>query len=198
MRQAVDFWFSIGSTYSYLTVMRLDRVEQQTGIVFSWQPFNVREIMIEMNNVPFRTKPVKLAYMWRDIERRAQRLDVPFRGIPPYSLKDLPRVNRVAVMAFSQGWGKAFTRAAYRHWFLEREDISEDATLAGVLAGLGKDPAATLTQAEAPAAHEALATQTQAARELGIFGAPTFTVGREIFWGDDRLEDAIAWHRRLA
>jgi 2-hydroxychromene-2-carboxylate isomerase len=98
-------------------------------------------------------------------------------------------------MAFSQGWGKAFTRAAYRQWFLKREDISEDTALAGVLAALGKDPAATLAQAEAPAVHEALAAQTQAARELGIFGAPTFAVGREIFWGDDRLDDAIAWHR---
>lgn len=192
----MDFWFSIGSTYSYLSVMRLDRVEQETGLVFNWRPFDVREIMLEMDNIPFRTKPLKLAYMWRDIERRAQRLDVPFRGIPPYGLKDLPRVNRVAVTAFSQGWGKGFVQAAYRHWFLEREDISEDAALADVIAGLGKDSVATLAQADAVAAHEALAAQTQAARELGIFGAPTFTVDREIFWGDDRLDDAIAWQRR--
>jgi 2-hydroxychromene-2-carboxylate isomerase len=67
----MDFWFSIGSTYSYLSVMRLDRVEQETGVVFNWRPFNVREIMLEMDNIPFRTKPLKLACMWRDIERRA-------------------------------------------------------------------------------------------------------------------------------
>ena len=66
-----EFWISIGSTYSYLTVSRLPAIEETTGIRFDWRPFSVREIMIEMDNIPFATKPVKAAYMWRDIDRRA-------------------------------------------------------------------------------------------------------------------------------
>ncbi len=67
----MDFWFSVGSTYSYLTVMRLSQVERDTGVQFNWHPYSVRKIMMEMDNIPFSTKPVKQAYMWRDIERRA-------------------------------------------------------------------------------------------------------------------------------
>ena len=67
----IDFWFSIGSTYTYLTVMRRAGVQRNTGTEFRWQPFSVRQIMIEQDNIPLRTKPVKAAYMWRDIERRA-------------------------------------------------------------------------------------------------------------------------------
>ena len=63
----LEFWFSVGSTYSYLTVMRISDLAQAQGVTLDWRPFNVREIMVEMQNVPFATKPVKAAYMWRDI-----------------------------------------------------------------------------------------------------------------------------------
>lgn len=189
----MEFWFSIGSTYTYLSVMRLDRVEQETGIAFSWQPFNVREIMREMGNTPFAGKPAKLAYMWRDIERRARRHGTPFHGPAPYPLKELPRVNRIAVTAFGQGWGKPFVQGAYRRWFQAHEDVSLDEPLSALLAELGRDPTQVLAEADSPQAHDALAAQTQAARELGVFGSPTFVVGRELFWGDDRLEEAIEW-----
>src|SRR6516162_4092468 len=65
----IDFWFTVGSTYTYLTVSRLHKVQAASGIRFRWRPFNARAIMQEMNNVPFATKPIKLAYMWRDVER---------------------------------------------------------------------------------------------------------------------------------
>ncbi len=69
----IDFWFSIGSTYTYLSVMRLMNVEEETGISFEWRPFSVRAIMIKMDNIPFAKKPIKASYMWRDIERRARK-----------------------------------------------------------------------------------------------------------------------------
>ena len=89
---SIDFWFSIGSTYSYLTIMRLKDVERQIGIAFEWRPFSVRRIMIEQNNVPFAEKPVKSAYMWRDIERRAAAYDVPVRVPAPYPLREFDLV----------------------------------------------------------------------------------------------------------
>ena len=59
----MDFWVSIGSTYSYLSVMRLADVAASTGLAFRWRPFNVRAIMREMDNIPFANKPLKAAYM---------------------------------------------------------------------------------------------------------------------------------------
>lgn len=62
---SIDFWFLIGSTYSFLTVMRLPKVEAATGATFRWRPFNVRQIMIEMDNIPFAKKPAKRLYVAR-------------------------------------------------------------------------------------------------------------------------------------
>ncbi len=64
---AIDFWFSTGSTYTYLAVSRLPAVTKATGVRFTWRPFSVRAIMREQNNIPFQGKPVKSVYMWRDI-----------------------------------------------------------------------------------------------------------------------------------
>ena len=105
--QPIDFWFSIGSLYTYLTVMRIDRVEDVSDISFRWRPFSVRAIMIEMDNRPV-SKPKKLEYMWRDIERRAVMYDNEFEGRPPYPLKDFDLVNRVAAVGAAEGWGADF------------------------------------------------------------------------------------------
>ena len=88
MTAPIKFWFSIASTYTYLSVSRIADVIRQTGIELRYKPFSVRSIMVEQNNIPFRTKPVKLAYMWRDIERRAALYGLPFAGLAPYPLKD--------------------------------------------------------------------------------------------------------------
>ena len=77
MPDPLDFFFFYGSTYTYLTVMRIEQVAARADVEVRWRPFNVREIMIEQNNIPFRGKPVKMRYMWRDIERRAARYGIP-------------------------------------------------------------------------------------------------------------------------
>jgi 2-hydroxychromene-2-carboxylate isomerase len=102
----IDFWFSIGSTYSYLTVMRLAEVEIATGVSFRWRPFNVRRVMIEQNNVPFKDKPVKTAYMWRDIERRAHRYGLSPTLPAPYPLPGLVLANQVATLGVEEGSGR--------------------------------------------------------------------------------------------
>jgi len=190
----IDFWFSIGSTYSYLSVARLADLERASGVPFRWRPFNVRAIMLEMNNIPFATKPAKMAYMWRDLMRRAQLRGLPFAGPPPYPLKDLARPNRVAVLAAREGWCAPYAQAVYRRWFIDGVDASEDANIAASLAEAGQDAARVIARADGEEGITALEAETNAARALGIFGAPTFFAKGEMFWGDDRLEDAIAWH----
>lgn len=112
--QPIDFWYSIGSTYTYLTVMRLEAYCAAEGVTVTWRPFNVRAIMIEQNNIPFKDKPVKTDYMWRDIDRRAALYDLPVKVPAPYPLEHLVLANQVALLGMQEGWGKAFTIASYR------------------------------------------------------------------------------------
>lgn len=191
----VDFWFSIGSTYSYLSVMRLAGVSAETGISFSWQPFNVRVIMREMDNIPFANKPVKAAYMWRDIERRSGQYGLHPMLPAPYPLKELELANRVAVVAKAEGWLEHYAVATYRRWFEYGEPAGSEPNLSQSIAACGQDPARAIDAANSSEANASLEAATSMARELGIFGSPTFVVGRELFWGDDRLYDAVAWHR---
>ena len=85
----IEFWFYIGSTYTYLSVTRLKEVERKFNVKYSWQSFSVRKIMLEMDNVPFHpTKQEKADDMWRDIERRAQAYGFDAKVPAPYPLKE--------------------------------------------------------------------------------------------------------------
>ena len=119
MAKDIDFFFFIGSTYTYLTVMRIDRVVAEVGVKVRWRPFNVRQIMIEQHNIPFRGKPEKMRYMWRDVQRRAERYDIPFTNEPPYPVDPDNLANRVGVLAAEEGWCASYAKATYRDWFVK-------------------------------------------------------------------------------
>lgn len=192
----IDFWFSVGSTYSYLTVSRLAQVEAAQGVRFRWRPFSVRSIMQAMNNIPFATKPAKLAYMWRDVERRAALYGLPIRMPVPYPLKEFDLANRVAVLGETEGWCADYARATYRRWFADGKEAGSEPNVSESLAEIGQDPLRVIAQARSDETGQRYAAATEEARRLGIFGSPTFVARGELFWGDDRLDDAIAWHRR--
>jgi 2-hydroxychromene-2-carboxylate isomerase len=198
MSSQIDFWFSVGSTYSYLSVMRIDEVARRTGLTFRWRPFDVRAIMVEMNNVPFHTKPAKLRYMWRDVERRADVYGLPWSAVPPYPIKHLSLVNRIALSATEEGWCADYVKSAYQNWFISGLDPSVEPTLSDTLRGIGQTPDKVIARATSEEAKAALEAATSAAQALGIFGSPTFVTNRELFWGDDRLEDAIKWHNHAS
>ena len=192
----IDFWFSIGSTYSYLTVMRLQEVGKSSGVDFRWRPFNVRHVMIEQNNIPFKDKPVKTAYMWRDIERRAERYGLTPKLPAPYPLPGLVLANLVATLAAEEGWVEDYVRVTYRRWFENGQPAGEEPNLSESLAEIGRDPEYVVSQAQSEKIENALAAETDNAMGLGVFGSPTFVVDGDVFWGDDRLDDAIFWSRK--
>lgn len=191
----IDFWFTMGSTYSYLSVTRLPEVTRSTGIAFRWRPFHLLTLLQEMKHVPFADKPVKMAYMWRDIERRAAKYGIPARLPAPYPIPQSVMANRVALVGMREGWGTDFVRAAYRRWFQLGEATGSEPNLSTSLREIGQDPARILPLAQSDETTAELTAETDTARSLGIFGSPVFAVGREIFWGDDRLDDAIGWLR---
>ncbi len=190
---AMDFWVSVGSTYSYLSVMRIDAAAEAAGVAVRWRVFNVRTIMVAQDNIPFRDKPVKQAYMWRDIARRAARHGLPVRVPAPYPLPQLELANRVGILGLAEGWGEAYLRETWRRWMVDGQPAGESPNLDGTLAALGLVPRDVVAAAESRAVGEALEDATDAAMALGIFGSPSFVVGAEVFWGDDRLEDALDW-----
>lgn len=195
MAPSIDFWFSIGSTYSYLSVMRLNAVQASAGVTFNWCPFNVRDIMVEQNNRPFFGKPVKSAYMWRDIERRAEMYGLPVRVPAPYPLPELEFANRVAILAAEESWCSRYAVATYRRWFQMGQEPGADPNLSDTLRELAHDPARVIAEARTDRIGDALRAATDRARSAGVFGSPSFVVGMELFWGDDRLEDALTWFR---
>ena len=198
MPRELDFFFYIGSTYTYLAVNRVEQIAAREGVLLRWRPFHARAIMIEQNNRPFIGKPVKLQYMWRDVERRANRYGIPFKSIPDYPVDPEGLANRVAVIASLEGWCPEYTKATYRAWFLENKGPGDVQHVRSILSQLGKDSDSTIAQANGQEIRARYDAETEGAKELGIFGSPTFMWGTEIFWGDDRFEDAIDWAKTHA
>src|SRR5689334_19078965 len=163
----IDFWFTMGSTYSYLSVMRIAEVEKLTGVSFCWRPFNLLVILQEMKHVPFADKPAKCAYMWRDIERRAAMYGIPARLPAPYPIANSERANLIAVVGMREGWGAEYVRAAYRHWFQSGLENGSEANIAASLHEIGQEPARVRKLAESDDTKAALIAETNAARELG-------------------------------
>lgn len=193
MPRELDFFFYIGSTYTYLAVNRIEEIAAQAGVSIRWRPFNVPSIMIEQNNRPFIGKPVKLKYMWRDLERRANRYGIPFKSIPDYPVDPERLANRVAVVASLEGWCPEYTKATYRAWFLGNKTPGDVQHVRSILSELGKESDTTIARADSQEIRALYDRETEYAKEFGIFGSPTFMWGTEIFWGDDRIEDAVDW-----
>ena len=192
---ALEFWYEFGSTYSYPAAMRIERLATAVGITLRWRPFLLGPIFNAQGwgDSPFNIYPAKGAYMWRDLARICRREQIPLKLPPVRFPQNGLKAARLALLGDADGWTQAFTRAVYVANFAEQKDIADDRVLAAMLAKLGLDAEAKLQAANAPENKSRLKTQTDEAIACGIFGAPSFLAGDELFWGNDRLEEAIAW-----
>lgn len=188
----LEFWYEFASTYSYLSAMRIQKLADACGVSVVWKPFLLGPIFHAQgwNTSPFNLYPAKGKYMVRDVTRLATERGLTFKLPSPFPQNSL-LAARVALAGTDADWGPDFTRAVYVAQFAEGAQISDRQTLAGVLRCLNLDPEQVLAQAEQPQNKERLKQRNEMAQELGIFGAPTFLVGDELFWGDDRLEQAL-------
>jgi 2-hydroxychromene-2-carboxylate isomerase len=195
---AIDFWYEFASTYSYPTAMRIERLAADAGVAVRWRPFLLGPIFKELgwNDSPFNIYAPKGRYMWRDLARVCEADGLPLTLPPVCFPQNGVKAARLALMGETDGWTPAFTRAVFAANYAEQKDITDEATLRAILDNLGVDADAALASSNAPETKEALRTQTEEAKTRGLFGAPSFTVGDEIFWGNDRLEMALAWARR--
>lgn len=193
----LDFWFEFASTYSYPAAMRIAPLADAAGVTLRWRPFLLGPIFKQSgwDNSPFNLYPAKGRYMWRDIERICAELNLPFKRPAAFPQNTLAAA-RVALIALAEGWGEDFIRAVYTAEFGEGRDIGAPNALATVLMNLGRDAAAVLAQTQTEDIKNALRAQVAEAERLGIFGAPSFVAAGELFWGNDRLEAALAWAKR--
>jgi 2-hydroxychromene-2-carboxylate isomerase len=192
---SLQFWFDFASTYSYPAAMRIEEIARRYGCTVEWRPFVLGAIFRAQgwNDSPFNIYPAKGRYMWRDLERLCAGLGLPFRRPSQFPRNGLPAA-RIACLAEAD-WIAKFVGKVYTANFAEDLDIAEPSVLLKCLDGLVAEPAALLAAAGGRDAKAQMRHNTESAIELGIFGAPSFTVGNELFWGNDRLEAALEWSR---
>jgi 2-hydroxychromene-2-carboxylate isomerase len=194
---AIEFWFEFASTYSYPAAMRIEALAARAGVPVAWRPFLLGPIFQAQgwSDSPFNLYPAKGRYMWRDLERLCAKHGLPLARPAIFPQRSI-LAARLALAAIDESWLPALVRGIYVANFAERADISEPGTLARVLAALGQDAQPWLERAQAQPVKDALRANTERAQALGIFGAPTLVARGELFWGGDRLEDALAWGLR--
>ena len=197
----LGFWFEFGSTYSYLSAARVEDAAAAAGIRVVWEPFLLGPIFAQQgwNDSPFNVYPAKGRYMWRDMERLCVKYGLPFSRPSRFPRNGL-LAARVACLArsTSEPWLPDFVRAVYRANFAEDREIGDEAEIRSILDSLGEPGESLIERAQEPEIKASLHEQSRRAAEIGIFGAPSFVVGDELFWGNDRLEDALAWAGSLA
>ena len=193
----INFYFSIGSTYTYLSITRILDVEKKHQVKFNWIPFSVRIIMKEMNNIPFpKDKKNKVDYMWRDIERRAEGYGFFAKTPVPYPLTEFDLANKLAILGLKEGWGIDYVRLTYKRWFQDGKEPATEPNITEIFQELKIDQKKAMEDVMKDEIENQYQQNTSNARDSKVFGSPTFVVGKEIFWGDDRMEDSISWSKK--
>jgi 2-hydroxychromene-2-carboxylate isomerase len=195
MPTPLEFWFEFASTYSYVAAQRIEAVAGAAGVSVVWRPFLLGPIFRKQgwNDSPFNIYPAKGVYMWQDMQRQCAKHAVPFRKPSVFPRPSLLATRIGLALDSSPQRVAEFSRRVYLANFHEDLDTTSDDIVRGLLRSMGwPDVEAVLAQATSAETKERLRRRGEEAFERGIFGAPTFLIGRELYWGNDRLEDALA------
>jgi 2-hydroxychromene-2-carboxylate isomerase len=198
MAAPLEFWFDFASPYSYLAAMRVEEACAGAAVPLVWKPFLLGPIFsaqLGIKDSPLNANPSRGRYVWRDVERLCAKLDLPLRK-PSVFPRNGVRAARLACMGAGQSWIGAYVRAVFQANFSKDQEIADAEILKSVLSSLNLDVAEILIRAESPVEKSKLRANTDAATARGVFGGPTFFIGDEMFFGQDRLEEAIAWAGR--
>ncbi len=190
--ERVEFYYDLVSPYSYLARGRLEQICREAGAELVLKPILLGGVHKGSGNrAPIET-PAKARYQVRDIRRWAERYGLPMRFPEPFPFRTL-KTMRAAMWCDERGDLEPFTREAFALYWEEGgapkglEEADEDGPVSEVARRIGRDPDEVLAGAATPEAKEALKKATTGAVERGVFAAPTFFVGDEMFWGNDRL-----------
>jgi len=189
----IEFWFDFGSNYSYLTMMRIRRLAADAGVRVVLKPFLLGPIFKAQGweTSPFVLQAAKGRYVWRDMERQCEKYGLRWKQPSVFPRNGL-LAARVALQGEGAAWESDFCEQVMLANFADDREIGDEAVIGSILAGLGVDADVIVAAAQSDACKAELRARTGAAQSRGVFGAPTFFVGDEMFWGNDRLEDALA------
>ena len=194
----LDFWFEFASTYSYVAAMRISPECTRAGVEVRFRPFLLGPIFSEQLGIrdsPFNVNPVRARYMWRDLERLCEKYGLEWRKPSAFPRHGVLAARVACALSGAEG-EEAAVREIFRANFARDEDISDRHVIAAALERAAIAPDPVLARADSPEVKQQLRANTNEARALGIFGAPDFIVAGELFFGQDRLTDAIDWATR--
>ena len=188
----IEFWFEFASNYSYLSVMRIEACAARRGVPVQWRPFLLGPIFRSFGwkTSPFVLQKAKGDYVWQDMARQCRKYDLawtPPSAFPRSALLPL----RVALVGAERDWIGAYCRRVMSINFGEDREIDTNKVVTEVLAQLGLPARQIIDEAQSEENKLRLRQQTEMAAQRGIFGAPMFFVGEDMFWGNDRLDDAL-------
>jgi 2-hydroxychromene-2-carboxylate isomerase len=189
----IEFWFEFASNYSYLSVMRIEQEAASRGVTIEWRPFLLGPIFKSFgwSTSPFVVQTWKTDYVWRDMERECRKYGLAWKRPSAFPRATLLPA-RVALIGAEQPWMGEYCRRVMQLNFAADQDIDSVACMSEVLEQLGLGAQEIIDQAQHETNKLRLRHQTDRAKAKGVFGAPTFFVGGEMFWGNDRLDDALA------
>jgi len=183
----LEYFFDYVSPFAYLADTQLPALLERTGAEIVYRPFFLGGVMQASKNSPPINVPNKGRYMFTEIERWSRRYGVPANPNPHFPVNTL-QAMRAAIAALDEPRFAAFHRAMFRGVWVDGQNLGDAAVLQTAIDAAGLDAAALLARTADPAVKDALRRNSEEAVERGAFGAPTFFVGDEMFWGNDRLD----------
>lgn len=195
MATTVQFWFDFASPYAFIASKRVQAIAASNSIQFDWQPFLVGVALRAKTQGISSTQLVTEAearYRKHDVHRTCETLRLPLRWPSNYPRRSM-LAARVAFWARSREWQVPFIDAVFDANFLEDRDIASEECIRSILTDLGVEPTSTIADATDASQKEVFRKHVETGLQSGIFGVPMFSVRDELFWGNDRLDQALAW-----
>jgi 2-hydroxychromene-2-carboxylate isomerase len=186
MARELEFFFDYGSPFSYLADSQLERLAERTGARVIYRPMLLGGVFKETGNSSPIAIEAKRKYLTADLERWAKHYGVPALHNPHFPINTIS-LMRGAIAAERSGVFAAYHRAVFDAFWREGLNLGDVAVVRGVLERAGLDAERLAAASEEHAVKDALRVATETAVARGAFGAPTFFVGDEMFWGNDRL-----------
>jgi 2-hydroxychromene-2-carboxylate isomerase len=198
MNRRVEFLFDYGSPFSYLASLQVEGFARRNSATVVYTPILLGAVLKATGNKSPMTVPAKGRYMATELRRWAERYGVPFKPNPYPFMSNTLRLMRVAVAAQQSGFFPLYHAAVYRAVWAEAQDLGGEVTLRKLIERAGAPATDLMAAAERQEVKDVLRRNTERAVERGVFGAPTFFVGEEMFWGNDRFDFVEEALRRMS
>ncbi len=187
MTKRIEFFFDVGSPYTYLAYTRLPALAEKVGAEIAWRPMLLGGVFKATNNVSPAEIPAKGNHMNIDLARHAARYGVPFRLNPHFPIFTIA-LMRGAIVAREGGFLAPYLDAVYQALWVDAENMNEPDVVGRVLTDAGLDAKAIFARVGEQDIMDKLKANTAEAVARGVYGAPTFFVGADMFFGQDRLD----------